>query len=574
MNSTRTRYGRAGRALAGALAVGLLTAAPGPAGGSAAQDDTDDVDDSADHTFPQATFADQGADIDRLTDGVQMTIDEVAPARAFTGPTSMLADPSDARVIVAATANLRNQTCYLLRSVDAGSTWSILDALPAPEDYPRCTSSMAGVAQASLAWGSDGRLYYGLLAYSEGENARDGSESIALATSTDRGDSWTTTLVEDNRVENRDDDDLARSASGVTGIAVDTSGAQDVVHVAYSQSFADLEEDDPLNDNPVVVATSTDGGATFGEAVNINDFSEVTEEVDGDDYRLIMTSGFGRPFITAHDGVVLVVSDPTIPFDEEDVPGGPFGAAPQLVARSTDQGQTWTVDALGPRVFTGSGAQTGLGWTPEGGPDGTFVAAYAGTPETAENSGTADIVVHRSTDRGETWSEPLAIDDDDPADFYNSFYPQMGVAPNGRVDVVWQDNRDRTDFTFNVRYTYSTDGGLTWAENVLVSDQPLDFNFGVSLNSDIRQPPGVASANEYAAFGWADARFADEVTQTQDNFSAVAQFTPVPDGSSSVLPIVAAVFGGLAVAGIVLLVAQRVRRPSPDPAPTAAASGA
>jgi hypothetical protein len=134
------------------------------------------------------------------------------------------------------------------------------------------------------------------------------------------------------------------------------------------------------------------------------------------------------------------------------------------------------------------------------------------------------------------------------------------VAPNGRVDVVWQDTRGQSDYRVMVRYSYSADGGATWAHNMEVNDQPVNFNLGISFNSDLRQPPGVASANQYAAFGWADTRLGDELTQTQDNFSVVAQFASIPARTSTVLPVVAAVFGGLVAAGAVLLLALTLRR--------------
>ncbi|MGH9278469.1 MAG: hypothetical protein ACRD12_10260, partial [Acidimicrobiales bacterium] len=214
---------------------------------------------------------------------------------------------------------------------------------------------------------------------------------------------------------------------------------------------------------------------------------------------------------------------------------------------------------LGPPIFSGSGSQTGMGWTPKGGPNGTFVVAYQGTPATSSSSGPAQILVQRSTDDGITWSDPVAVDQPEGAKT-TAFYPQIGVAPNGRVDVVWQDDLNQSDFRFNVRYTYSTDGGQTWAPNMTVSDRPVDFNYGVSFNSDLRQPPGVASTDEYAAIGWADTRLADELTQTQDNFGATVQFAPLPPEDNTTLPIIAAIFGGLVVAGAVLLVLMSVRR--------------
>ncbi len=546
------------RVLVAAAAAGLVGTTPGV--GAAAGPAVGQVPDPATATFPQVEFADQGVRSPAMTDAVQMTKDELSPTRAFTGPTSMLASPDDPRVIVAATADLRTKVCHLARSVDAGATWSILDALPGPQDYPSCTSSNAGVAQASIAWGSDGVLYYGLLGYGEGEGGRAGNVSVVLARSTDLGDSWKTAIVDNNRGKTGEE---APSASGVTTLTVDTSGDRDVVYVGFSRRYSDAPKGSPLTNSPVMVGISTDGGESFDPPVNLNEFVDLEQDILGKSYPLLMSTSFGRPFMTAHDGVVLAVSDSRTPTGE-----GPdtdsYNAMPYLIARSTDQGKTWSVTKLSPPVFTGAGAQTGLGWTPEGGEQGTFVVAYAATPETAATSGIADIVMQRSTDQGQTWSEPLAIDDDEPGDNSTSFYPQMGIAPNGRIDVVWQDNRALSDFRFDVRYTYSTDGGLTWAENVQVNDQPVNFNLGVSLNSDVRQPPGVASANEYAAIGWADSRLGDSATQTQDSFSAVAQFEPLP-AQGTLLPILAAGFGGLVLAGVVMLIVLLRRRPGSPP---------
>jgi hypothetical protein len=56
-------------------------------------------------------------------------------------------------------------------------------------------------------------------------------------------------------------------------------------------------------------------------------------------------------------------------------------------------------------------------------------------------------------------------------------------------------------------------------------------------------------------FGWADTRLGNDVTQTQDDFSTIAQFKPIPR-QSSVIPVLVAVFGGLVAAGVVLFVLQ------------------
>lgn len=535
----------------------------------------------------KATFGDQASKPKFLTGSVQMTKEDTAPARGYTAPTSMAADPEDPRVIVGAVANLRARTCHLVRSTDAGRTWTFSKTPPAPPGYPFCTSTMSGVPEASLAWGRNHTIYYGLMAYdiiSEKEGPRDGRNSIALARSTDLGETWKFTMVEDNRTRPPEQGNAILSATGVTGLAVDTSTPRDTVYVAYSQSYTNAPAGSALVNPRPVIATSTDAGETFAPAVNLNDSAtNLSRTYNGKQYNLLMRTGFGAPYVTAHNGVVLAVAGADFRPGEAPVPApgagqgltaGTFAAIalPQVVARSTDQGKTWEVKELGPPIYTGNGSMTGLGWTPEGG--GTFVAIYAGAHEQSATNGVSDVNMQRSTDNGVTWTPPVAINDDRPDEWTLNFYPQLQVAPNGRIDAVWQDNRDLADFHFNVRYTYSTDGGKTWAPSVVVNDRPLDFNFGISFNSDIRFPPGVASTDQYAAIGWSDSRLADQESQTQDAFGSTAQFKALPTTKNTTLPIVAAAFAGLVAAGVILLVIMTARRRSaPDKAKAKAPGG-
>ena len=173
------------------------------------------------YTYKQATFKPQAVEVQKLTAAAQMTKDQEAPARAFTGPTSMVANPDDPRIVVAATADLRDKVCYLTVSRDAGRTWKFSKELPTLPQYPYCAQQSAGIPEAVVAWGSDDTLYYLHTAYGDGEGPRfPGKFSVILARTKNLGESWQYTIVENARDPTGD----TISDWAAPGLAIDTSG--------------------------------------------------------------------------------------------------------------------------------------------------------------------------------------------------------------------------------------------------------------------------------------------------------------------------------------------------------------
>jgi hypothetical protein len=84
---------------------------------------------------------------------------------------------------------------------------------------------------------------------------------------------------------------------------------------------------------------------------------------------------------------------------------------------------------------------------------------------------TTDVMFVRSTDGGSTFSAPRRINDDpvNPSKWH--WFGTFSVAPNGRLDAVWHDTRNAANNTDSqLFYSWSTDGGVTWAANVAVSN--------------------------------------------------------------------------------------------------------
>lgn len=87
--------------------------------------------------------------------------------------------------------------------------------------------------------------------------------------------------------------------------------------------------------------------------------------------------------------------------------------------------------------------------------------------------GDRDIFLSVSEDGGGSWSEPVKVSDA-PAGT-DQFFPAMSVGPDGIVDIVFYDRRDDPDAKLlNLYYTYSEDGGRTFAPNARVTEIATD----------------------------------------------------------------------------------------------------
>ena len=79
-----------------------------------------------------------------------------------------------------------------------------------------------------------------------------------------------------------------------------------------------------------------------------------------------------------------------------------------------------------------------------------------------------DVHFVRSTDGGQSWSTPVRIND---AQSGWQWLGTMSIAPNGRLDVIWNDTRNSLDANVSeLYYAASSDGGTSWSPNVRLSD--------------------------------------------------------------------------------------------------------
>jgi hypothetical protein len=540
-----------------------------------------------------------------LTKPVQATKIDLDPGRLYSSP-AMAVDPKNPLRIVGGWADLRTRRCGLVRSVDGGQTWVRPDASPDTASFPFCSQSQGGVIQAPVAFGGDGMLYMALNGWGTEEAARTGG-AVLVARSANLGDSWDTVVVRNAREKTGD---AAENIRPVQSIAVEPhSGKDDVVYVTFSRSLANPPAPNALPASPMV-AVSRDGGRTFGDAVNLSDkvfdsqairdqaLSAVTTTTAAPGPTTTTTtppagSKAAQPNQAANFGsagtrngmVARVDSKGTAyvmwPTGTANItPAPPGGLA---LSKSTDGGKTWSSALAIPFSYDNA----------TGGPAGAYPQfainqktgalhiVYNRNP-TPDLTGASEVYDRVSYDGGKTWSAPKVLSDDDPKNYGGQFFPNLSIAPNGRVDVVWWDTRDMQGLrATDAYYTYSTDDGKTWSKNLRITDQSVDRKLGIwGNNYDIASQPGVASTDAYAVFGWDDTRNSDKSFSDsgsvggglQDVYIAGAQFEALGGGSSTTAKVVLAGAVGLLAVGLIVLVAAMATRRRTNPPAGRAAS--
>jgi len=197
----------------------------------------------------------------------------------------------------------------------------------------------------------------------------------------------------------------------------------------------------------------------------------------------------------------------------------------------------------------------------------------------------ARVAFMRSKDAGKTWTAPRKLNDLDPQRTWSfcEFCPSMDISPQGRIDVAWYDWRNdpaldptaekKQNAFQDVYYTYSTDGGRTWARNTRVTDRMIDRRLGIFKTMGLHGNVGIASTSGAALIGWDDTRNSSQATQSQDIYFTQMRFTSSAGAAeparSSVLSGLLGAGAALAVGGLVLLVgSMRRRRLGGAPAPS------
>jgi hypothetical protein len=260
-------------------------------------------------------------------------------------------------------------------------------------------------------------------------------------------------------------------------LAVDMTGGPFTGSI-YAVWWRHVRDDRGASRSPVFVARSADGGATFSSPTRIMPWS--------------VGSVAMNPVVLS-DGALIVPFNSFLP-----------KSSPTWVVTSSDGGRTFSVPLLVTDICDRSFSQLGVDASPGPYRDRLYSVC----------SDSTHIYLLHSSDRGETWSDPLVVNRG-PGPVHN---PVIAVNRHGVVAISWYDAREdprsyRDSFRCqHVFFAASLDGGSSVLPDVKVSsaencpDTPSNGEAGRRWKAGGDYHGLAASADGRFHLLWADSR--------------------------------------------------------------------
>lgn len=120
-----------------------------------------------------------------------------------------------------------------------------------------------------------------------------------------------------------------------------------------------------------------------------------------------------------------------------------------------------------------------------------------------------DVYFSRSTDNGQSWSNPIIVNDDPRGLERHQFYPSLTVNPKGMITVGWYDRRnDPNERQTDYYLAHSLNGGLSFQPSFKITSKSTDFSTVGDRNNGfgIGEYTQIVSTADYVIPFWADGR--------------------------------------------------------------------
>jgi len=352
--------------------------------------------------------------------------------------------PTDSSVVMAIWRDFRlgYRQLGIGRSTDGGNTWS--DSLINP-----AFQVLDWQSDPTMTVDADGNFYLCYLDFdsSAAQAGLRDSSNIAILKSTDKGLTWSgpTTVTEG----------IARWLEDKQLFTCDrTDGPyRNNLYLAWHRVGLEMN-------SHTVFARSIDGGASF-DTVSLGEFY----------------LGFPQPLVD-FDGSVYIFGGGYTPSYQEaicfvkSVDGGQsFG--PAQTAALAARGDATIEGNVTPWTYATTAADIGKGPFA-----GNIYLAYGCKDISNFPAYDRNIECVYSTDGGETWSEPVFVNDDSVGQgaMYDQFLPWLTCNEDGILTCIFYDQRtDSINHTkFDLFAAYSFDGGATFTTNHRISNVSID----------------------------------------------------------------------------------------------------
>jgi hypothetical protein len=211
--------------------------------------------------------------------------------------------------------------------------------------------------------------------------------------------------------------------------------------------------------------------------------------------------------------------------------GPPYDGKWQLVlARSTNRGETWKESVVDDAIVPAERFVVFTPPFPSVAVDHDSGRIYAAFQDGRD--GDADVRLWSLADGGSDWSGPVRVNDTRKGDATAQYLPKLSVAPNGRLDVLYYDRRaDRADVRNEVSLQASFDDGKTFLPRVRLSDRAFSSKVGFGVErglADLGSRLGLLSTSTRAYAVWTDTRNGSVRTAKQDIARGVVAFNDPP----------------------------------------------